>query len=211
MSRQTRWLGRLVLIAVWLAAVLAGFGAFEAYKATPGDVGPTPSHALLLREMAAAGGRPVLLLFVHPQCPCSQASLAELAEILARCPAQVTAEVVFVRPEGLPEDWEQGPLRSTAASIPGVRIRSDPGGSLARQLGVKTSGHVVLADATGVLLFSGGITRARGHAADNTGRRAVLALLEGQSAGPREVPVFGCPLFAPCSPPAAQGDDPCPK
>ena len=48
----------------------------------------------------------------------------------------------------------------------------------------------------GDLLFSGGITFARGHAGDNAGRTAIEACAAGQSPGYRQTPVFGCPIIA---------------
>ena len=51
-------------------------------------------------------------------------------------------------------------------------------------------------DARGALLFSGGITGARGHAGDNAGRRAIVALLNRSPARSRATNVFGCSLFA---------------
>ena len=59
----------------------------------------------------------------------------------------------------------------------------------------ETSGQTALYDATGNLLFSGGITSARGHEGDNDGRAAVVSLLTSDGAEERETPVFGCPLF----------------
>jgi hypothetical protein len=69
-------------------------------------------------------------------------------------------------------------------------------GSLARQLGAETSGYVALYDANGRLLFSGGITRSRGHEGESAGRRTICALLAGEVVADPKTPVFGCPLFA---------------
>ena len=92
------------------------------------------------------------------------------------------------------EDWTRTPLWSDAAVLPNTTAMADPGGALAKQFGVKTSGHVLLYSADGKLLFSGGITPSRGDEGANPGRNAVVALLKGQVAQ-SESPVFGCPLF----------------
>jgi hypothetical protein len=61
-----------------------------------------------------------------------------------------------------------------------------------------TSGQVLLYDASGRLRFRGGIRPSRGHEGDNTGRRALEALLLGDGAAPPlSTAVFGCPLFHP--------------
>jgi hypothetical protein len=59
-----------------------------------------------------------------------------------------------------------------------------------------TSGQTVLYDNEGALLFSGGITGARGHAGDNAGRTSLVELLNRGAAGRSRTSVFGCPLFA---------------
>jgi len=170
--------------------------ALEAYKATPGDVGQTPPHFSDFESQSVARGRPRLLMFVHPLCPCSRASLAELAEIMARNPGKVDTEVIFVKPANAGASWDHSSLWKLASNIPDVRLVCDGGGSLARRLGALTSGYVLLYDAGGRLLFSGGITRSRGHEGDNPGRRALCALLAGGAASDVKTPVFGCSLFS---------------
>lgn len=167
--------------------MLPAIWAIEAYQATPGRTGQP-----VAREVVTAS-RPRLLLFLHPKCPCSAATLSELAEILAEHRGALDVEVIFVRPAETAAGWEQTSLWTAAAQLPGVQVRSDDGGVLAKQFGAATSGHVVLYGAGGQLLFSGGITPARGVAGDNFGRRAVAAALKGQPAD-QSAPVFGCPL-----------------
>jgi len=62
---------------------------------------------------------------------------------------------------------------------------------------VTTSGHVVLYDADGKLVFNGGITSSRGHSGDNAGRAAITKLVHHESAAVPEAPVFGCSLLDP--------------
>src|SRR5207245_1232830 len=112
-------------------------------------------------------------------------------------PDAADAAVVFVKPDGACGDWDQTPLRAAAAQISGVRVLSDDLGVQAQLFGAKTSGHVVFYDARGTLQFSGGITRSRGHAGDNAGRRSLLAALRHQPVGQPTTPVFGCALLAP--------------
>lgn len=186
-----------LILALWLTGTLTALWAIEAYKAIPGDVESTPVRASNSFPARPPSDRPQLLLFVHPKCPCSRASVSELAEILAEEPGAVAAEVVLVRPAGADAGWEQSPLSAAAAKLPGVRVTIDDQGTRASQYGVKTSGHVLLYDAQGRLLFSGGITRTRGHAGDNAGRRSILAAIRLQPPEEHTTPVFGCALLAP--------------
>jgi hypothetical protein len=134
-------------------------------------------------------------MFVHPQCPCSRASIGELALLLAHCQQRVNAHVLFLQPREMPSHWNQTDLWEEAGRIPGVRVQSDEDGREARLFHIATSGDTALYDANGVLLFHGGITIARGHSGDNAGRESLQALLLGGSAQQTNTPVFGCSLF----------------
>src|SRR6185503_7967552 len=109
----------------------------------------------------------------------------------------VSANVLFVRPNGVADDWANTPLRKVAQSIPGVHVALDPEGKEARQFGAESSGYVVLYNAKGQLLFSGGITGSRGHAGQNPGEDAVIAQINGHSLPLTHTHVFGCDLFDP--------------
>jgi len=78
-----------------------------------------------------------------------------------------------------------------------VIVRADQEGNEARCFQVTTSGHVVLYDVHGKLLFSGGITVSRGHSGDNDGRSAIMKLLNHEMVAVPETPVFGCSLLNP--------------
>ena len=187
--------------ALWALSVAAGSGLLIRYERAPG------AQATPARQWPAGVGfepdsrRFTLVMLAHPRCPCTRASLRELAKLMAREPGRLTAEVLFFRPEGASETWAHTNLWRAAAEIPGVQVRSDEGGQLARNaFHAATSGQTLLYDAEGRLLFRGGITAARGHEGDNTGESAIRALLAGQG-GTQTVagtaPVFGCSLFAP--------------
>ena len=53
----------------------------------------------------------------HPHCPCTRATLGELAVLMARVQKRVNAVVVFVVPNGVPEKWEETDLWRNAAQI----------------------------------------------------------------------------------------------
>jgi hypothetical protein len=146
---------------------------------------------------------------IHPHCPCSRASIGELAILMAHSGGRLAAFVDFVQPPGFNENWTKGELWSNAGSIPGVTRIIDSGAE-AKLLGAATSGQTLVYDPQGRLLFSGGITAARGHFGDNAGVSAIARLLDTPEPGrPTRVvyrnkpaiyasttPVYGCPLFA---------------
>ena len=153
-------------------------------------------------RMKRVPGRASLLMFAHPQCPCSSASLGELALLMTHLQGITEANVIFYRPPELPVDWHETALWNAAAKIPGLTVRVDEDGLERRLFGIATSGHTLLYDEHGALQFSGGITAARGHSGDNAGRTAILSLLRGTRSGRDSTFVFGCSLF---NRPAADG------
>jgi len=179
---------------LWLIAVTGGLGILLKYSATPGNAGDPPSHWPTNSPIRPPSGRPVLVMMAHPRCPCTRASLEELARLMARNAGRLDARVVFFAPPHADEDWWSTDLWSGASAIPGVEVVLDRDAIEARRFGTETSGHALLYDGEGRLLFSGGITVARGHAGDNAGLGAVEALIRGETTARRRTPVFGCAL-----------------
>jgi hypothetical protein len=182
--------------ALWLGTVVMFLVLLIEYSNSPGHSGAPPVRWPAQSRISLDPSRATLVLFAHPRCPCTRASLCELELLLACCPNQIIAHVVFIKPTGTEKDWTQTELWGKASAIPGVSVCEDDAGVEARRFHVETSGHTLLYDRDGRLLFRGGITIARGHAGDNPGRSAIVALLMGQASGGVITPVFGCPLLA---------------
>jgi hypothetical protein len=187
--------GRVVLCAVSILAACAGTFALVKYENTAGSTGETPKHWPGGLSISLNRERDTLLMFAHPKCPCTRASIEELNRALARCGQKVSVHVLFFKPADAPAGWDQTDLRQSAAAIPGVEVLDDPDGALARRFGAETSGSVVLYDPQGKLLFTGGITGSRGHEGDNAGQSAIVALLEGRDANVHQTHVYGCSLL----------------
>jgi hypothetical protein len=177
----------------WAFAVGAGLEWMWTYSATPGTAAPPPATWPSGATPARPTATPSLVMFVHPRCPCSRASLAELGGIMERNQGKLAAQVLFVAPPGTGKEWSHTRLWKVASEIPGVTVSADRDGMEAKRFGATTSGHVVLYDANGTLVFSGGITASRGHVGENAGARQVLNLLNGR-VGAEPTPVYGCSL-----------------
>ncbi len=184
-KRQVRlWL----LLPIWVALVVGGFGFIEIYQNKPGKpaIAPavTPSKSKL----------PQLLVFLHPQCPCSRATVAELARIVAltKCRIETKAYVYSPREEG--PKWAMTDIYQSARAIPEVSVELDTDGKVSRSFGVFTSGQVLLYSPEGRLVFSGGITATRGHEGDSDGKDAVINYVRTGKAGVKSTHVFGCSL-----------------
>jgi hypothetical protein len=149
-------------------------------------------------------GKPLLVMALHPRCPCSDASLAELGDLLARSQGKCQALVLQYHPGEDFAGWDAAPV---ARQLGGVDVKTiiDRDGQLVAALGAATSGHVVFADARGILRFSGGITVARGHRGRSPAQDAILAILAGDSPALTSAPVYGCTLEPVCSAPLPPG------
>lgn len=189
---------RMVFCVLWLFAVGTGFALILNYQNTSGRTGMTPGHWPSGARISRDSQRDTLIMFAHPQCPCTRASMEELNRLLAQCGGQVAARVVFFKPEPVSNDWVQTDLWRSAEAIPGVSVQEDTNGAEARLFGAETSGYVLLYDTQGQLLFRGGITGSRGHAGDNAGESAISSLLDGHVAGLQQTPVYGCSLLGNC-------------
>ena len=185
----------IICAAAWVCAVAAGLAVMVRYETTPGRFKRTPSDWPASTHIPQPIGRPSLVLFAHPHCPCTRATMGELAHIMAQCEGKLNASVVFFSPENSAPDWGQTGLRREADAIPGVRVLDDKDGREARRFGAETSGHTMLYDASGQLLFSGGITASRGHSGDNAGRSAIVSLVNAGRADLNRTPIFGCSLL----------------
>jgi hypothetical protein len=187
-----------VAMALWLACLGVGFSLLWRYKSTPGRVMQThpakwPNDTALTRDPT----RHTLVMFAHPRCPCTQASVSELGRLMAELHGSLAAYVVVVKLEGVDQGWELASLGQRASLIPGVRVVRDPDGHEAARFGALTSGLALVYDGRGDLQFAGGITASRGHEGDSFGKRRIVSLVATGTADRRTSPVFGCALVTP--------------
>ncbi|HKS36396.1 MAG TPA: RedB protein [Verrucomicrobiae bacterium] len=190
----------LLLVAVgliWLALVCASFAWLVRYESLPGRTGTAPGSWPEESRIDRATDRPTLLMFAHPRCPCTRASIAELARLTAQCEGRARVIVSFFRPSETGKDWSVTDLWRSASSLPGVTAAWDDDGVEAHRFHSETSGQVLLYDIRGRLVFEGGITSSRGHEGDNAGRSALVAILNGGERDSLRTPVFGCSISDP--------------
>ena len=181
---------------VWIGGVLLGMSQMWRYESTPTHV----SRAVV--QWPTSGSlRPsshlTLVMAAHPCCPCTRASVSELARIMASNRNAMVAYVLCYTPKITPKDWRETDLYTSLAAIPGVTVVRDEDGREAARFHATVSGQTLLFDAAGRLRYSGGITAARGVEGDSAGERAVLALMRGEQIESTRYPAFGCSLLSP--------------
>jgi hypothetical protein len=184
---------------VWLGLVTTAILMMIRYSQTPGLPSAPAANWPAASRLPRDHDRPTLVLFVHPRCPCSRATIGELERLMAHCQGRVNAHIFFLQPAGMTAKWTETDTWRAAELIPGVTVHRDEAGREARLFGAVTSGDTALYDAQGRLAFHGGITDARGHAGDNTGEDALQALIFGATPQSTSAPTYGCSLFE-CTP-----------
>lgn len=180
---------------VWIGGVLLGMSQLWRYEITP-----THAARSVVQWPTSGSLRPpsrlTLVMAAHPCCPCTRASVSELARIMARNRNAVAAYVLCYAPKITPKDWHETDLYTRLAAIPGVTVVRDEEGREAARFHATVSGQTLLFDAAGHLRYSGGITSARGVEGDSAGQRAVLALIRGEQIERARYPAFGCSLLS---------------
>ena len=200
--------GPASVVTCWLTCVVAGFALAWRYTSASGPTARAPQRlASVAAEVASSTGSwPVgvarLLVFVHPRCPCSRATIEELDRIVAHTRSRAAVRVYVLAASASDDAWQHCQLSVAARAIPGVEVMPDVRGSIARGFGVGTSGTTLCYCAAGELLFQGGITGERGHVGDNAGADAVVDALLGEPVPISAAPTYGCPLFDDAAPPA---------
>ena len=193
-SRRSGWI-IWVATAIWFAAFAGGTAAFLRFEFTPGEETRAPLAWPRDSSLPLHPDGMTLVLFAHPHCVCTRASLDELQVVMSHHSRPMHAEVVFVQLPGFTDEEMSDESWEKAGCIPGVERRIDKEGVEARRFGALVSGYTVLYDASGKLLFEGGVTGSRGQVGANAGRNSVVGFLRDGQVDTSRTPVFGCSLF----------------
>jgi hypothetical protein len=129
----------------WLTTIAAGMTWLFAYAGTPGRPATPPARWPDASTVERRADEPTLLVFAHPSCPCTRATLAELDRLLAHVEGRADVHVLVLQPEP-DRAWPDATLAELAAAIPTVHVRWDVAGVEAARFGVATSGEVLLYD-----------------------------------------------------------------
>lgn len=189
----------------WFAVAASALFAVAVYGTTEGKQEEAPAYwpeglqAMIHPDPA----RSTLVLFAHPLCPCTRASLYELESVANRLFGMVDLHILFFSPSdtsAMSDQWQASDLKKLASRLPGTQMHADVDGQIARHFGAYTSGQVLLYDTAGKLQFAGGVTPSRGHAGTNPGRALVISSILGDDGvdplAPRVNPVYGCSLHS---------------
>lgn len=187
---------------VWGASVTLGFTYLLNYSVQAGTPASAPERWPAASRIPAPDGGYTLVMTIHPQCPCSRASVTELNNLVALLRRdRVKSYVLVVKPADFPDAWIGTESVRSAGRIPGVGVIVDIDGRESSRLGAATSGQVLLYGPDARLRFAGGITPERGHLGDSAGRQRILALVRSGTTDGKDSLVYGCALGATICPP----------
>ena len=186
----------ITLCALCLTVVGAGLVGVSCFQDTGRvsslQTGQWPAES----PVVLAQDRDTLLMFAHPHCPCTKASLEELDRVMNKCHRRVAVHVFFLSPSSCPNRWTMTDLWRSASAIPGVKVQADTDGIVSSEFGAETSGCFLLFNPHGDLLFRGGITADCGREGDNAAAERLVAFLTGKASAAAQTPVYGRPLLS---------------
>lgn len=127
------------------------------------------------------------VMLVHPDCPCTEASLNLYLNAVNKTKSPLKTLIVI-----------PGPSRSSrnitlARTIPNSQLKFLSAEDISKQYGISTSGHLLVWNGQ-KLVFSGGVTDARGEEVAAGAFDELTAVL-GSTKAAGETPVFGCPAY----------------
>ncbi|RYG24453.1 hypothetical protein EON82_10695 [bacterium] len=185
---------KIILCSIWGSLIALGFGYAWRYEATQGV--SAAAKAWPERSGLKLGDtQTTLVLFAHPNCPCTLVSVNQLGDLLGKMPQRPRVYCVIVQAPGLSEDLSKSSVAAAARKIDGATSVVDRSGAEAKRFGAATSGQVFAFNPEGKELFRGGVTAARGHYGPNDGIDALSAVLSATSPKISSTPVYGCSLL----------------
>lgn len=176
----------------WGCGLGLGMLAMVRFELQAGKAGTPPSYLPSVVAPPAERAAGTVIVFIHPECACSQATLTNLRDIASELPS--ARFVVEFESEG---KSAHAILSSSnyrlAADIRSAEIEIDYG-TKAKVFHAQTSGETFVYSPAGELLYSGGITASRGEPGSNVGLDAIVDCLRHRSPKVRHMPTFGCAL-----------------
>lgn len=180
-------------IGLWIFVILAGVSALARFAYVPGDAANAPKSWPILTRLPAPANRPEILVFLHPKCGCSQATLRNLETMLPEIGEKAVVKLVL-NDLGDPKLLEESRAFSTAKTLKNITLVVDHNGFETNAFEVKTSGQVMLYDESGRLVFAGGLTPFRGHEGVSEGELSIVKWLNQRDMTWKTTSVFGCAM-----------------
>jgi len=190
-TTSSKWI--FLAAILWLLAIAGGYSWIMARSFQASELGGNPVLDLKTVHMLDVE-KPTLFVFLHPECPCSEATVEELARISERCEGGLKIVGVFSDYSTLPRPPAQSRMWNKVESILGARSLLDEDAGLRHSFHAATSGECFLLGPDARVIYHGGITSARGHSGPSTGGDAIISFFNTGIISTVTAPVFGCTL-----------------
>ncbi len=174
---------------------MTGFALLTDYSTRPG-----PESDVLLRIssdelpgiQSTDGDSPTIILFYHPKCPCTFATIRCLERLSTNFRTQPQIHAFAYRPQDESDTWIDSRSTRVLRNLEDIRIHPDIDGERFRRFGVRVSGHILIYDKNCDLTFSGGITPFRSHEGDCRASQQFVRCANDEIDECTRWPVFGC-------------------
>lgn len=190
---------KLSLVFSLVMTALVGLLFLADYSAAPGPFAANPRELAI--EDLPAGSLPSdlsastkVLLFYHPKCPCTLATIRNLNRLSSQFSSHVRIVAFAYQPQGEPNSWIESQTTRILRSNELTEVFVDPDGKTSKSFGALTSGHLLVYDRDNLLAFSGGITHLRGHEGDSCASSEFVRCVRGRNTEATRWPVFGCAI-----------------
>lgn len=183
----------MMVLGAWGLSVFVGLGMMIKYQVTPGRAASAPATL----SLPVTNVRGQLLVFLHPQCECSLATVDELQRLMTATRGAISAKLYFYKPSSESESWCRNTrLWDAARLIPSATLLIDTDAKVAKAYGSRCSGQVLLYSTTSrQLVFKGGLTESRGHEGGSAGEDAISEFARTGKCATSKTDVFGCAIW----------------
>lgn len=177
---------------IWIFLVLSGFAFFYQYEFEEGDFHVKKDYSKIIeKHFSSQDLSNILICFLHPKCPCSDATIYELNR-LRTSNKELKIIAVLSFPENTYSEWKTiNRVDNQLSRIEGLEIIEDKNSEMAKDFGGLTSGSCYLFRDS-ELMFAGGITPSRGHLGKTEAHEIISKKASNEDLLVQKV--FGCPI-----------------
>ena len=111
-------------LIIWTTILVSGQFYLSEYETRPGATAVSPVFISAGEMHKRAKNLLTLLIFAHPQCPCTHATLRELERLVAHCQGLIGIRVLFLQPANEPREWVETGLWQQASKIGDVSVET---------------------------------------------------------------------------------------
>ena len=106
----------VVMLLAWVAVLFVTFATMRRYEFTPGADPAAPKSWPMQSQVTRPLGHSSLLVFAHPLCRCTDATLEELAKVARSAGPDIDITVLFFSPDGAGTEWRKSKSVQDAAA-----------------------------------------------------------------------------------------------